>query len=63
MAKVKMMSSTNVDVLENNINEFIQDKILIDIKYRLHVGSYANGYYAMIIYSERSEVNRDEKRY
>lgn len=34
MAKVKIFASTDGKKLENAINEFIEDKILIDIKYQ-----------------------------
>ena len=32
--KVKILSNTNYMVLENDINEFIKDKCVIDIKYQ-----------------------------
>lgn len=52
MTKVKSIFSDSTDKFENEINDFIKDKKVIDIKYTTHdfvLGMYQ---FALVIYEE-----------
>lgn len=67
MAKIKMFSNTSYENLERDVNAFISDKDVIDIKYqsmflptKMKEGNIVSGTITdrvMIIYEERTEFN------
>lgn len=52
MKRVKFMSNENQLTLEEHVNEFLEDKVLVDIKFNIVEGSYFTKYFALIIYEE-----------
>lgn len=52
--KVKILEGPEISILENEINDFINDKILIDIKFNTnHTNSGWCRKYVMIIYEDK----------
>lgn len=58
MKKVKELSANTKLGLEQNINEHIADKQVLDIKLQVHVLDFTASYTALITYEELG--NRDE---
>lgn len=52
MKRVKFMSHENQLTLEELINDFLEDKVLVDIKYNVVEGTYFTKYFVLIIYEE-----------
>lgn len=61
MKKVKIIGNDTEEHLEKEINDFIKDKNVIDIKYTQAYIGYENSYMsALIIYEELKERNNNE---
>lgn len=58
--KVKIFDEDHEEDLENNINDFIKDKEVIDIKYSVSVSIYSEEqiycFSAMILYKNENNV-------
>lgn len=52
MTKVRLLYGDELYKLEEAINDFIKDKKVVDIKFEVHNGGFANNKYALIIYEE-----------
>lgn len=52
MKKVKIFLHENPFTMEDEINEFLEDKVLIDIKFNVIEGSYFTKYQALVIYED-----------
>ena len=52
MRRVKFMSNENQLRLEEHVNEFLENKVLVDIKYNIIEGPYFTKYFVLIIYEE-----------
>ena len=52
MKRVKIFLHENPCTMEDEINEFLEDKVLMDIKFSIEEGSYFTKYFALVIYEE-----------
>lgn len=52
MNKVKMFESEDIEEIENDVNEFIKDKQLIDMKLNTTTEHNISWYTVMVLYHE-----------
>lgn len=52
MAKVKIFEDSNSYYLEKDINNFIQDKKVLDISYNTHMCGYSTYHSACVLYED-----------
>lgn len=58
MTKIKIFKSVSIDKLENDVNDFIKYRDIIDIKFNsFHENSMYNQYVILIIYKEQLYEN------